>query len=240
METRSSETQVAPRQDRLDAGREAHHWEEYLFMPSLLRRLGDAAFVYRAVPIALRGCAALLILSSLAIFFQSGKLIFELPTTAAIFGGVMYEFMFILAIYAVVHVMIIRARDISRLKPREIYMIPMGALLMRMAAEAYASFVSLIAIGGGLFVWFTGKTVEIIFGPLTILFPTVGRDSTFLGGIEVIVTGLLMAVAALIVAYSLAEFLLLLARLAGMKEEGNPGPRRSGNRRPSPFPARLG
>ena len=72
------------------------------------------AFFSRTVAIVLRVVAALFVLFCLATFFKAGKLIFELPANG-ILGGVLFEIFFILAAYAVAHVLLIRARDIDNL-----------------------------------------------------------------------------------------------------------------------------
>ncbi len=190
-------------------------WEDYLFMRPLLRHMGDAAFMYKAIPMVLRGCAALTILASLAVFFSAGKMIFELPTISAIFGGIMFQLLYILGVYAVVHVFVIRARDIARLQPKENYMLPMSAILLKLLGEAYASFVALVALGSGVFVWFTGLKAGVILGPLAQFFPTIG-DPSFIGGIEIILKGLLIAVASIISTYIVSELITVLSNLASL------------------------
>jgi hypothetical protein len=193
-------------------------WEEYLFMKPLLRRLGDADFMYRAVPIVLRGCAALTILASLAVFFSAGKMIFELPTISAIFGGIMFQLLYIFGVYAVAHVLVIRARSISQLPRQANFMLPMSAILLKMLGEAYASFVALVAIGSGIFIWFTGMKAGAILGPLARFFPTI-QDASFIGGIEIILSGMLIAVASIIASYILSELISTLANFANTKED---------------------
>lgn len=192
-------------------------WEEYLFMKPLLKRLGDAAFMYKAVPVVLRGCAALTILASLAVFFSAGKMIFELPTISAIFGGIMFQLFYILGVYAVAHVLVIRARDISRMQHQANFMLPMSAILLKMLGEAYASFVALVAMGSGVFIWFTGMKAGAILGPLARFFPTIS-DASFIGGIEIILRGMLIAVASIIVTYILSELVSTLSKFANPKE----------------------
>ncbi len=203
------------RSDQLDAlaGASDRPWEDYLFMRPLLRCLGDAAFMYKAVPMVLRGCAALTILASLAVFFSAGKMIFELPTISAIFGGIMFQLLYILGVYAIVHVSVIRARDIARLQPKENFMLPMSAILLKLLGEAYAGFVALVALGSGIFVWFTGLKAGVILGPLAQFFPTIG-DASFIGGIEIILKGLLIAVASIISTYIVSELITVLSSIA--------------------------
>lgn len=216
-------------------------WEERLFMRPLLRRLGDAAFMYKAVPMVLRGCAALIILASLAVFFSAGKMIFELPTISAIFGGIMFQLLYILGVYAIVHVCVIRARDIARLQPKENFMLPMSAILLKLLGEAYAGFVALVALGSGVFVWFTGLKAGVILGPLAQFFPTIG-DASFIGGIEIILKGLLIAVASIIATYIVSELITVLSNLAsiGSSQDNTATRTRQLPVRPREFGARIG
>jgi len=185
-------------------------WEEYLFMGPLLKRIDNAEFMYKAVPVVLRGCAAATILASLAVFFSAGKMIFGLPSISAIFGGIMFQLMYIFGIYAVAHVLVIRARDISRLSPQPGFMLPMSAVLLKMIGEAYAFFVMFVAFGSGVFIWFTGLKAGAILGPLARMFPIMS-DASFMGGIEIILTGMLISIGSIIVTYILSELLVKLS-----------------------------
>jgi len=190
--------------------------ENYFFMRPLLRLLAQGPFMCKATSMMLRVFAALIILGSLASFFNAGKAIFELPTTSAIMGGILFQLFFIVAIYAVTHVLLIRAQDIEDLQVMsvgDIYMLPLGAVLLRMLGEAYSSFIGLIAIGGGIYVWFTSKNIGTILGPLTAFFPAM-LEASFIGGIQFMLTGILIAIGALIASYMLAEIISLIARSA--------------------------
>lgn len=202
--------------------------EKYFFMRPLLDRLAQARFFCHMVAIALRVVAALFVLFSLTTFFKAGKIIFDLPTNG-ILGGVLFEIFFVVAVYAVAHVLLIRARDIDRLQPGEYYALTIGPILLRLLGEAYASFVSLTAIGGGLFVWFTSMRLDKVLNPIVrMLFPGTRDDASFMGGIEFMFSGVLVAIAVLVVCYLAAEMLHLLTRdarnsVASRALNGQPG-----------------
>ena len=183
----------------------------YFFMRPLLKQLESAAFVHRLVSITLRAVAALVILFSLVGFFKVGKVIFELPPSG-ILGGIFFQVCFILAIYSVVHAIIIRARDIENLDKEVHSVFPVLTLLIKLIGEAVAFFIALVAIGGGVYVWFTGRSVATIMNPLPVFLPSFG-DATFMGGIEFMVGGVLTAIASLIAMYALSETIGLLSRL---------------------------
>ena len=194
-----------------------------MFMGPFLRLLENSAFFSRMVGIMLRVLAALIVLGSLATIFKAGKVMFDLPASG-IMGGIMYQLFYILAIYAVSHTLIIRARDIEAQRDSEHYVLPIASFLARLVGEIYAAFVALTAIGGGLFVWFTGQPVGKIMNPIPFLYP-IPKQPNFMGGIELILSGILIATAAIIVTYIVAELLNALNRATSVRQQSNSGPR---------------
>lgn len=210
--------------------------EKYLFMRPLLGLLAQGRFFSRVLAMAIRVGAALVVLFSLTTFFQAGKLTFELPAQG-IPGGVLFEVLYVLAVYAVVHVMLIRARDVDQLAVSDFYALPLGAIVVRMLGEAYAAFVSLVAIGAGLFVWFTNQSVNRVLNPLVRgLFPSMRDNPSFMGGIEFMVSGMLAGLGVLIGAYVVSELLALLARVAAREAQ----PQRNGHSVEPVYRSRFG
>jgi len=187
--------------------------ENYFLMRSIIKWLAVPRQFNRLLAITLRVLAALIIPFSLVTFFKAGKLIFDLPASG-ILGGIVFQMFFVLAIYAVVHGLFIRARNIDALPGGEYNMFPLTAILVRAAGEAIAAFISLVAVGGGIYVWFTGKGVATILNPPPKFMPLFG-DTTFMGGIEFMVGGVLSAILVVTVAYLIAEGLQLLSEAAG-------------------------
>lgn len=193
--------------------------EKYLFMRPFLRLLGTGGFFTRMVGVMLRVLAALIVLGSLASIFKAGKFMFDLPTSG-IMGGIIYVLFFVLAIYAVAHTVIIRARDIEDQKSNAYFILPVASILIRLAGEAYAIYVALTAVGGGIFVWFTGETIGKIMQPIPFLFPTAQKPN-FMGGIELILIGLMLAAGAIIASYVLAELVTALSRATSYRQQQN-------------------
>lgn len=185
--------------------------EKYFFMRPWLEMLASASFLRWLVAKTLRVTAALIVLFSLIAFFYVGKIIFELPPSGML-GGILFQACFIVAIYGVVHAFFIRARDIDRLGADVHSIFPMLTLLLKLAGEAMSIFVALVAVGSGVYVWFTSRSVATILNPMPVFLPTFG-DATFIGGIEFMVSGVLLAILLLLVFYALAEITELLARL---------------------------
>lgn len=186
--------------------------ERYLFMRPVLALLEQEQFLRRAVATTLKVGAALIILLSLTLFFSAGRLLFDLPPSG-ILGAVLFEVFFVLAVYAAVHVLLIRARHIEQLVTSDYVALRMAPLVLRALAEAYAGFVSLVAVGTGLFVWFTNLSVDKVLYPVVrTLFPSVREDASFMGGIEFMLSGMFIAIGVLLIAYVVAEAISLLTR----------------------------
>lgn len=183
--------------------------EKYFFMRRVLDLLAAPGVINRVTAIALRVLAALIVLLSLVAFFKAGKVIFDLPAHG-IPGGILFQICFIVAVYAVVHTFLIRARDIENLPHGDLTMLPLSGVLVRLTGEAFAAYVSLVAIGGGLYVWFTGRSVATILNPVPFFFPSVGDSGSFMGGIEFMVGGVLVSLIVLIVLYTVSELLTVL------------------------------
>jgi hypothetical protein len=186
--------------------------KNYLFMSPLLNLIARHQFFNRAIAISLRAAAVLIVLVSLVSLFQASKIIFNLPATG-ILGGILFQLFYIAAIYAVAHAFIIRADDIKNLPGSEFNTITLLSVLLQLIGEAYAAFVSLIAVGGGFFIWFTAKGMDKLLSPVPKFLPNFG-DASFLGGIQFMIGGIFVAIVALVLSYFLSEVMVLLARVA--------------------------
>jgi len=181
----------------------------YLFMNRLLPLLGKPGFLSKLVGLMLRVTAAVVLLGSIAFVFDAGKHTFKLPTDM-VMGGILFDILYIVAVYTVVHAILIRGREIEQMPQQEYMVLSMGAVLLKLIGEVYAFFVGLTAIGGGIYVWFTNKSASTILSPMPWLYPT--PSPSFTGGITIILLGVLIATAVLIGFYMLSELVLLLVR----------------------------
>lgn len=185
------------------------------FMQYALDWLAEPRNFNRLIAITLRAVAVLIVPAGLVAFFKAGKVIFSLPASG-ILGGILFQLLFVVAVYGVVHGLFIRARHIDRLAGGDCNMFPLAAVVARATGEAFAVFVALVAVGGGLFVWFTGKGVSAILSPMPGFLPVFG-DATFMGGIQFMVGGVLSAILALGLAYLAAEALQWVGELAATR-----------------------
>lgn len=177
--------------------------ENFYFMRTVLDWLAEPRHFNRMTAVTLRVLAALVVPLSLVTFFKAGKVIFDLPASG-ILGGILFQAFFVVAIYCVVHGLFIRARKIDALPGGDYNMFPLAAIVIRGLGEAFAAFIGLVAVGGGIFVWFTGKGVSAILSPLPGFLPVFG-DTTFMGGIQFMVGGVLSAIIVLGLTYLVAE-----------------------------------
>ena len=181
----------------------------YLFMNRLIPLLGKPGFLNKLVGLMLRVTAAVVLLGSIAFIFDAGKHTFKL-STEMVMGGIIFDILYIVAIYSVVHAILIRGREIEQMPTQDHMVLSMGAILLKLVGEVYAFFVGLTAIGGGIYVWFTNERVSAILNPMPWFYPA--PSPNFTGGITIILLGVLLATAVLIGFYMLAELVSLLVR----------------------------
>lgn len=182
--------------------------KQYLFMQPLTLRLVEPLFFNRLVAIALRALAVFFLLLSVVTFFQAGKTISNLPANA-ILGGVIFLLLFVIAVYAALHAIWLRAEDVAALPAQPLPTLPIATLLLRLAGEAYAAYVGILSIAGGIFIWFSGRGVHTLLRPLPKFFPVYG-DTSFMGGILFMFGGVVIAFAVLFVSYLLADIVTLM------------------------------
>lgn len=187
------------------------------YMKTALAWLSEAQHFNRMMAITLRVTAVLVVPLSLVTFFKAGKVIFDLPASG-ILGGIVFQIFFVAAIIAVVQILFIRAREIDALEATRFYMFPLTSLVVRAIGEALTVFIACNAIGGGVFVWFTAKSIATILNPPPYFLPVFG-DNTFMGGIEFMAGGLLSAIVLLGFGYLVAQALMLMAEMANRTEE---------------------
>jgi len=186
------------------------------FMRAALAWLSEAQHFQRLMALTLRVAAALLVPLSLVTFFKAGKTIFDLPASG-ILGGIVFQIFFVAAVYGVVQVLFLRAREIEALPVVRYYMFPLASVFLRAAGEVASLFIACLAVGGGVYVWFTARAITTLLNPPPNFLPVFG-DTTFMGGIEFMAGGVLSAVVLLGATYLVAQTLALVGELATRTE----------------------
>lgn len=179
--------------------------EKYLFVPSLLQMLAAPAFLAKAVRSVLLAAAGFVVLWAVVVWVRALRVTLDLPA-ASVLGGVLFIVLLIVAIYIVAHVLIVRANEVGRLPVAPLPASAIAAGVVRAAGESYAGFVSMVAIGGAFFVWFTRRPLTSIFPPAPKFLPVYG-DSSFMGGITLLALGIGAAALVLLVSYVVAELI---------------------------------
>jgi len=195
---------------------------KYFFMKPVLQFISEGQLFRNLVAIALRVLAIVLAFASLVGWIVKWKYVFGLPVTGII-GGIIFQLLMVVAVYMVVHVMLIRAHNIERLPESEYTVIPIVSLCLKLIGEMYASFITVTAVAGGLYIWMTGRDAgKDLLGILTPLAPAF-HDLTFIGGVKYILTGATMGFVTLLVTYFLSETAIVMVDIARNTRFGNKG-----------------
>jgi hypothetical protein len=196
---------------------------KWLFVAPLLQLLSQGKFFRKVFSIWLRISVIGFALAGLLIFITGWKLIADMPS-GAIIGGILFQLFWIIAVYAVVHIGWIRSVNIDELPEGKFTMIPIASLLLRMGGEMYAAFGLVISIGGCIFFLFAGNIglfplrSLMPFGGPSLLMALAGASlsggSPILEGGLFLIAGAVSSLLVLIVAYLLAESIIVITEIA--------------------------
>jgi hypothetical protein len=184
----------------------------FLFMGPVLRLISQGQFFRRVFSIALRVLAVVIALGGLVGWLVAWRLVFELPP-AGILGGIIFQLLFVVAIYMVAHTLLIRATNIAELPDAEFTVIPIASIFLKLIGEVYACFVVVIAVGGGILTWFAGGYAQLLLQGVMPFVPSFGGE-TFVGGLLFMVGGALTAFFVLVSFYLLSELVVVMVDIA--------------------------
>jgi len=198
--------------------------KKYLFMQPVLKFIGEGTLFSRIFASALRVFAVLLSIGAVIAWIQLWKMVFEM-NGAAILGGVVFQALFVVGVYMVVHTVWIRASDIQGLGKSDFKIIPIVSLFLRMLGEIYACISVAVGVGGGVLLLFGAygglayRATRAIpgMGWQDSLFSGLfGGDttSTFLSAVLVTVSGAIGAVFWLVLFYLASELVVVLVDIA--------------------------
>lgn len=200
--------------------------ERYLFMKSVLARLGDGGFLRKASARALRVLAAVAVAAGLVEFVHALRFTFRLEASD-VPGGVVYALFFAAGVYMVVHATLIRAAEVEALPGGGLVAIPIASVAFRLVGEAAAGFTAAAAAGGGVLLWFAGGSSYTVLRDLSPLLPLPVGDP-FPAGIRYMVSGAIRALLLLGAGRLLSELLGLVERAAGLVPIDPPARREGG------------
>lgn len=184
--------------------------KDFLFISKLLPKLGEGAFFRTIFTYALKVLAVSIGIMSVVAWVGYWIIIFKL-SVGGIIGGLIFQLIFVVAAYAVIHIIWIRADDIKEQEAGEFTIIPIISTMVRMFGEVAAAFLIIFGIGGGIFLIFAGWEAYQVF---SVFLPVVSAGSAFLSGIMFTISFAIAGFLALIFHYLIAELIVILVDMA--------------------------
>lgn len=170
--------------------------ERYLFMKSLTASLEKEDFIKKVFSVYLTTIAIFTGMSGLVGFTIGLRDIFKM-NTSGIIGGIIFEGLFVIGIYAVVHRLLIGSEKIKNISEKDSIFTRIGTQILKSLGEAYGIFASVMAIGGGIFIWFGGpgvRSANTLFRVINHYYTFSGlRGETFVQGLSFMVRGVAYA-----------------------------------------------
>lgn len=191
-------------------------WKQYLFIKPALELLSQGRVLKRIYSVILKVLAVLSGIGGLVAWIYGWKTIFASDDVGVILGGIIVEVLLVVLVYALIHILVIRAGNIHDLPEAGYEIIPMISLSLKLAGELFACVIAFLGIGGGIFYWLAGGSLANFFqNPYLFRIPEIGRlGSVFANGLATIVLGILEAFGILVLFYFLAEITIIMVDMA--------------------------
>lgn len=189
--------------------------QSLLFMRPVLEAFSRGRF-FRAVVAGLwRVGAVLTALGGLAFWVLTWKVVDDLPALGVV-GLLLYQLLFLVGLYMVVHTQLIRAGDVDALPDSDFTVIPILSIVLRLAGEQYAIFASVVGVGGFLMFTFAGVAGRRVMRNLPIPFADAAgsMEAGFLAGLVFLAIAFVVGIVILFVFYFLSEALVVLVQIA--------------------------
>jgi hypothetical protein len=185
----------------------------YFFMESILQLIAQGSFFRRAFAVVLRALAVVTSIWGLVVWMSVWKYAAR-AQFVALSGIVIFQVLFVVALYMVAHTLFIRARDIAQLPDEEFYVIPIAAIALKLIGEIYASFVAVMSVAGGILIWLMRGYAFSVVKKAAPFVPRLGNGEGFVGGLLFMGSGLFAAFVVLVLTYFLAEAVCMMAESA--------------------------
>jgi hypothetical protein len=182
----------------------------YFFMESVLQLIAQGKFFRKAFSIILQALAVVASIWGLVTWMSVWRFAAR-ANFATLSGIVIFQLLFVIALYMVAHTLFIRARNIAELPEAEFYVILIAAITLKLVGEIYACFVGVMSVAGGILIWCMGGYAFSVIKKAAPLVPDFGHSEGFLGGLLFIGGGLFAAFVVLVLCYFLAESVLVMA-----------------------------
>ena len=187
--------------------------EKFLFMAAVLEKISQGQFFRKAFAITLQILAAVIAIAALVAWITVWKSISEF-SVEAIVGIIIFQLLFVIAVYMVIHILLIRAGNINELPDSDYTVIPIVSITLKLIGEVYASFVTVISVAGGILSWFIGSGAFYMVKRPSLLIPSYGSGEGFWGGLVFIASGLFSAIVGLVIFYFLSESVIVAVDIA--------------------------
>jgi len=187
--------------------------DSYLFMESVLRLIAQGSFFRKAFAVILQVLAAVVSIAGLVEWMSVWRSAARAPFVVLV-GIVIFQLLFVVALYMVAHTLFIRARDIAQLPEGEFYVIPIAAIALKLIGEIYASFVAVMSVAGGILIWLMRGYAYSLVKKAAPFVPRLGNGEGFVGGLLFMGGGLFAAFVVLVVCYFLSEAVVMMAESA--------------------------
>jgi hypothetical protein len=184
--------------------------DSYLFMESVLHLIAQGSFFRKAFARVLQALAVIVSIAGLVTWISVWRFAARAPIVAFL-GIVVFQLLFVVALYMVAHTLFIRARDIAALPEEEFFVIPIVAIALKLIGEVYASFVAVMSVAGGILIWLMRGYAFSLVKMATPFVPRLGNGEGFVGGLLFMGGGLFAAFVVLVVSYFLAEAICMMA-----------------------------
>jgi len=186
------------------------------------RALSDGKIIRLTVAWVLRIMAGLGALGGLLWFvtfvglgFKASDTGMGARSTGFLVGSLLFSLFGLAFGYLWLGICIFRASSVTELGDSHFTVLSILSILFRLNGELAFVTYSLIVLGGCLFVWLSDVSPMSELGPLGSQLPfALGGASGFLGGIELAVFMLVVAFAAIVICYALAELSIVLVEIA--------------------------
>ena len=188
--------------------------DKVFFMKNVLNKLSEEEFFKKATAIFIKILAGLLFIYVLIAWITIWKNVFDLSGTAMV-GGIIFQLLYIIGMYMVIHVMFIRSLHIKQLEKEKLFIYPLSAIIIKMLGEMWASFQVFIGVAGGILIWFAGRQAGKVLWkvPMIGFLGKVSTQGDFLGGLSFMIRLTITGCIIILVFYLVAEGLNLLHKL---------------------------
>ncbi|HZP16978.1 MAG TPA: zinc ribbon domain-containing protein [Terriglobales bacterium] len=181
---------------------------------AVLRALSEGKVIRTAVALTMQILAVVLLLGGIYLLVELLKASSQMPAGGTI-GGILLAVIMVAAIFAVSQINLYRAQAVRELPDSQFTIIPIISILLRTAGEVYAVLAVAAAIGGCLFIWFSGASPGTMLSGVLPWMPSIpSQGQSFIDGLIFLVWFALAGFISLVAFYGAAELVVVTVDIA--------------------------